>query len=258
MYLGVDLRKQWCETNKEKKLIQYIQLVLYSFGASKQLCKMHLRIVLSEGQGAGNVSTDSHSTRLLDYWILDYSQDSLPLLTSWLGEYLWPQGNIWGRKAGTIAIDTWGRTNYCVWSCPPQLCWEWTVGWGKVTQNICSKTQLGEGKLTLEADGDSEGPLVRAELRLEKTGSTAELWRRMEHPNHEVYKLQILALSANQTLMNGDTTPQHSAFEGWYKTVPLQGSQGSWGISLEKGREYPLKIHLGESWKERNNSEFLT
>ena len=44
-----------------------------------------------------------------------------------------------------------------------------------MTQNICSKTQLREGKLTLEADGDSEGPLVRAELRLEKTGSTAEL-----------------------------------------------------------------------------------
>lgn len=31
---------------------------------------MHLRIVLCEGQGAGNVSTDSHSTRLLDYWII--------------------------------------------------------------------------------------------------------------------------------------------------------------------------------------------
>ena len=71
--------------------------------------------------------------------------------------------------------------------------------------------------------GTQREQLVRAELRLGRTGSTTELRKSMEHPNHEVHGLQASAEYASQTLMNGATTPQHAAFKGMVQSRPSSG-----------------------------------
>ena len=75
-------------------------------------------------------------------------------------------------------------------------------------------------------DGDSEGTLVRPQLRSWRPGSIAELRRSIEHPDHEVHKLQATAIGARQPLSNGAITPQHSAFKGWSGANAVQRTQG--------------------------------
>lgn len=57
----------------------------FHWGPFEELCKMCLRTVLSEGQGAGAFISCPTSG--------GDSQESL-LLTSWLCGLLWPQGNV--------------------------------------------------------------------------------------------------------------------------------------------------------------------
>lgn len=71
--------------------------------------------------------------------------------------------------------------------------------------------------------GTQREQLVRAELRLGRTGNTTGLRRSMDHPNHEVHRLQASAEYASQTLMNGATTPQHAAFKGMVQSKPYSG-----------------------------------